>query len=122
MKILNIIEIFLNASNLVKAFASSTTPEGATATPTTIHQNENGLTHNVGVLFKPEANPGDSITANFGHESKLLKDVILSHTFEHWLKERLNERRTEVLEKLKKLPPDQNIRWFEWSYPKQSFR
>ncbi|MCS7063381.1 MAG: hypothetical protein NZM04_04945 [Methylacidiphilales bacterium] len=116
------LNVFPNALNLVEAFASSTTPEGAIATPTTIYQNENGLTHNVGVLFKPEANPGDSITANFAHRSELLQGVIKSHTFNNWLKGRLNERRAEVQEKLTKIPPNQNTVWFEWRYPKQGFQ
>jgi hypothetical protein len=106
-----------NAARLLKSFADHTTPQDATAAPTTIaRSDEAGLTHNVGVLFTPLANLGNSIEANFSGDSFAAITTAQTVSMNNWLSDAFESKRQEVLQTFQSLDPSILTYTFDWDF------
>jgi len=106
-----------NASLLLTAFADHTTPQEATAPTTTIARSDPaGLTHNVGILFTPTANPGNSIEANFAGNSFMAITAAQTVSINNWLSDAFESKRQEVLQTFQNLDPSILVYTFDWEF------
>lgn len=116
--------LFPRAKSCLRAFLDKSTPDGASAENTTIDRLEYGLDHPVGIIFKansssvgglPHAGPGDSITAVFGAQSNMSRDVADSTTIHNWLHEKLDGKAAEVRAYFTS-HPDENYATFNFNF------
>jgi hypothetical protein len=105
---------FPQASRLMTAFLTESTPAGATAQPTTIRRDHPGLTHAVGALFQPPGNPGTSINAVFAPGSDMTLAVLESNRLYYWLTAKFQAKRDEVDQRFR--GSENIVETFNWHF------
>ncbi|MEZ5406268.1 MAG: hypothetical protein R3F23_08955, partial [Verrucomicrobiia bacterium] len=103
------------AYDCVTAFLEETTPNGSTAVNTEIARNEYGLTHAVGILFQPVAQPGPSIKAIFDENSLMAEKIIDSSALKNWLNEQFELKKSYVQQTLNNTTNE--VVQFNWQLP-----